>query len=339
MLHLFKSIFGASEQKPSRYDDEIIDWAIEKLVDGTDSRLRHVGGYKRKLRDCVERSVGFVDEAVDSLPAPLAVDPRAFTSNHAIRTWFGTIQTLHETFSLSVQVQQFVRQAESASLTHFFAGMRASIDQKTVLVPELRGELLQREVPRTSFSFTNHAVVAPAATEDALRLEVKERVYMYLVERALASLVAIKHRRGELEKQRTLLRSKLRALNSGGLGMQPFVAATQAESSDSASLEATLDDIESELEHAGGRTDTLDRHLSRVIEVMSAPEHKLRVSKASARVTQMGFLVTDEANEKHEEVEYTKVEPDESGEFVVRLVTFPLKELAPPEQFRPRFYR
>jgi len=339
MLHLFKSIFGASEKKPSRYDDEVIDWAIEKLVDGTDSRLRLVGGYKRKLRDCVERSVSFVDEAGESLPPPLAIEPRAFTSNHAIRTWFGTIRTLHEAFGLSLPVQQFVAQAENASLTHFFAGMSASINQKTVLVPELRGEMIQREVPRTAFSFTNHAIVAPAATEKALRLEVKERAYMNLVERSLAHLVSIKHRRGELEKQRTLLRSKLRALQSGRLGMQPFVAASPMESGDAASLEVTLDEIELELGDATWRTDTLDRHLSRVIEVMSNPEEQLRVTPASIRVTQMGFVSTDEADEEYDEVEYTEVATGQSGDFAVRLVTFPAKELSPPEQFRPRFYR
>ena len=340
MLHLFKSIFGASGKTPSKYDDEIIDWAIEKLVDGTDSRLRLVSGYKRKLRDCVERSVSFVDEAGESLAPPLAVDPRAFTSDHAIRTWFGTIGTLREAFSLSLPVQQFAARAENAALTYFFAGMRASISQKTVLVPELRGDMIQREVQRTAFNFTNHAIVAPAATEEALRLEVKERAYMNLVERALARLVAVKHQRGDLEKQRALLRSKLRTLTSGGLGLQPFAASTPEESGDAASLEARLDEIEAELGHAGARTETLDRHLSQVIEVMNTPEQQLRVTQASIRVTQMGYVVTDETDDEYDEVDYTKVETDnESGEFAVRLVTFPLKELSSPAQFRPRLYR
>lgn len=339
MLHLFKSIFGATEKKQSRYDDKVLDWAIEKLVDGTDTRLRVVNGYKRKLRDSVERSVSFADELGERLPPPLAIDPRAFTSNHAIRTWFGTIQTLRETFSLSLPVLQFVAQPENASLTHFFAGMSASIDRKTVLAPELRGEMIQREVQRTAFSFTNHAVVAPAATEEALRLEVKERIYMNLVERSLARLVAIKRQKGELEKQRTLLRSKLRTLEAARLGMQPFVTASPAESVDAASLEARLDEIESELTHAGGKTDTLDRHLSSVVEVMSNPEEQFRVTPASIRVTQMGFVTTDEANDEADGVEYTRIETGDSGDLAVRLVTFPVKELSPAEEFRPRFYR
>jgi hypothetical protein len=221
MLHLFKSVFGTVEKKPSRYDDAIIDLATEKLVDGTDSRLRLVRGYKRKLRDCVERSVTFVDETVEGLPPPLAIDPHAVALDGQVRAW-GTLQTLREVFSLSQPVRKFVAEPQNASLSHLFAVMRTTISEKTVFVPQLRGDAIHKEVRRTAFNFTDHMIVAPAATEQALRLEVKERAYMNLVERSLGRLVAIKVRKGELEKQRALLRSKLRTLESRQLGMEPF---------------------------------------------------------------------------------------------------------------------
>jgi hypothetical protein len=336
MLHLFRSVFGISEKKASKYDEEVIDWATEKLVDGTDSRLRLVSGYKRKLRDCVERSVTFVDETVENLPPPLAIDPRAFTTDGQIRAWFGTIQTLREAFSLSLPVRQFISEVGNASLAQFFAGMRTSISEKTVLVPQLRGVVIQREVPRTAFSFIDHMVVAPAASEEALRLELKERAYMNLVERSLRHLVSIKRHKGELEKQRTLLRSKLRTLESTQLGMQPFAAAKPTEPGDVASLEAKLDEIEAELGQTAASIETLDQYLSRVIEVMSKPEDQLRITPAAVRVTQMGFVVPDESPEKCDEVEYTNVEARGLGVFAIRLVTFPVKALQPLEQFRPR---
>lgn len=336
MLHLFKSVFGASSEKPARHDGEIIDWATEKLVDGTDTRLRLVGGYKRKLRDSVERSVTFVDEIVDSLPSPLVVDPREFTTNHEIRTWFGSIQTLREAFSLSLPVREFAAQTENASLTHLFAGMRASIDEKTVFVSEQRGDTIQRDVSRTAFSFTGHSIVAPTATEEALRLSVKERAYMNLVERSLAHLVSIKHRKSDLEKQRTLLRSKLRTLESRQLGMQPFADATSKEPADAAALETRLDEIEAQLGQTSASIATLDQHLARVIEVMSAPESQIRVTPASIRVTQMGIVATDDSTETPDEVEYTRVESPGLREFAVRLVTFPVNALSSLERFRPK---
>jgi len=336
MLHLFRSIFGASEDSSSKLDDEVIDWAIEKLVDGTDTRLRVVSGYKRKLRDCVERSVSFVDEAVDGLPPPLAVAPRAFTTSHEIRTWFGTIQALHEAFGLSVPVQQFVARTGSSALTNFFAGMRTSIEEKTVLVSEMQGKMIRRDVSRTSFAFTNHSIVAPAATEEALRLEVKERAYMNLVEQSLSRLVSIKRKRSDLEKEKTLLRSKLRALQSGQLGLEPFVGESPRELADTDSLESRLGQLETELGGTAARIGTLDQHMDCVIEVMSNPEERIRITPASVRVTQMGLLATDDSTDVLDEVAYTRVDVGDSEQSAVRLVSYPVEALIPTEQFRPR---
>lgn len=336
MLHLFRSIFGLSVDSSSKFDDEVIDWAIEKLVDGTDTRLRVVSGYKRKLRDCVERSASFVDEAVDSLPPPLAVEPRAFTANHEIRTWFGTIRALHEAFSLSLPVQQFVAQTKISAPTHFFAGMRASIEEKTVLVSEMHGEVIRRDVSRTAFAFTNHSIVAPAATEEALRLEVKERAYMNLVEQSLSHLVSMKRKRSDLEKEKTLLRSKLRALQSGQLGLGPFVGENPKELLDTDSLETRLGQLETELGGTAARIGTLDQHMDCVIEVMSSPEERIRITPASVRVTRMGLLATDESTDGLDEVAYTRVDAGDSEQSAVRLVSYPVEALMPPEQFRPR---
>lgn len=336
MLSLLRSIFISSGEPASKYGEEIIDWAIEKLVDGTDSRLRVVSGYKRKLRPCVERSVSFVDEAVDSLPPPLEIDPRAFTTNHEIRTWFGTIENLREAFSLSLPVRQFIAQPENGDLDRFFAGMSTAISEKTVLVPELQGEMIRRDVPRKAFSFTNHSIVAPAATEEALRLDVKERAYMNLVEQSLARLVSLKRRKSELERERTLLRAKLRTLRSGQLGFEPYLNEGTDERMDPTSLESRLGEIEKALGDSAAMTGTLERHLDCVIHVMSSPENRIRIVPASVRVTQMGLLVTDDSTEPFDEVAYTRVDAGDREEAAIRLVSFPVDGLIPVEKFRPR---
>ena len=244
-------------------------------------------------------------------------------------------RALREAFGLSRPVQEFVAGADGASLTHFFAGMRASISEKTVFVPELLGDSIQHEVPRTAFNFTGHLVVTPAPTEDALRRNIKERAYMNLVEHSLEQLVAMKLHKSELEKQRTLHKSKLRALKSGALGLEPLVEGDSTERLDAESLGRKLEAIEQELGRAAASTDTLDAYLSRITDVMSHPEDVLRVEPASVRVTRGGFKVTGQSAEPAEDIEYTKVEIDGADAFAIRLVTFPVKDLPPPEHFRP----
>ena len=65
MLHFLQSFFTEQKPKDAAYDDALIDAAMERVISGTDPRLVAVGGYKRKLRPAVEKSVSYVIEVVD----------------------------------------------------------------------------------------------------------------------------------------------------------------------------------------------------------------------------------------------------------------------------------
>ena len=45
MLKLFQSFFGGDESR-GRYPESLVEAAIERTVDGTDSRLRLLPGYR-----------------------------------------------------------------------------------------------------------------------------------------------------------------------------------------------------------------------------------------------------------------------------------------------------
>ena len=57
--------------------------AIERVVDGTDPRLRAVSHYRRKLRDAVAHSVDYVAQQVATLPPAIEVGRRRFTTDPA----------------------------------------------------------------------------------------------------------------------------------------------------------------------------------------------------------------------------------------------------------------
>ena len=70
MLKLFHSIFGR-EAENERYPESLIDAAIERAVDGTDSRLRLVSRYKKHLRPSIIHAIDHVTTLVDGIPPPL----------------------------------------------------------------------------------------------------------------------------------------------------------------------------------------------------------------------------------------------------------------------------
>lgn len=83
MLQLFQSIFGSEPSAPSVHSAELVERAIERAVEATDSRLRAVSGYKKTLRSAVTHALDHVVALVGDCRrysiwtrAPLAPIPR-----------------------------------------------------------------------------------------------------------------------------------------------------------------------------------------------------------------------------------------------------------------------
>ena len=66
-FRLLQSIFSGSSQ-PSKFDKDLMLRGIERVVDGTDPRLRAVSHYRRKLWGAVEHAIDFVVNFVNALP-------------------------------------------------------------------------------------------------------------------------------------------------------------------------------------------------------------------------------------------------------------------------------
>ena len=69
MLRFLQSIFGGVE--PGSYPESLVTEAIERAVDATDSQVRAVSGYQKKLRPAVLRAIDHVVALVEGLPLPL----------------------------------------------------------------------------------------------------------------------------------------------------------------------------------------------------------------------------------------------------------------------------
>ena len=57
MLQFLSSLFASSDKYPSGVNNALISAAIDRVVDGTDKRLRGYGDYRKQLQDSVESAV------------------------------------------------------------------------------------------------------------------------------------------------------------------------------------------------------------------------------------------------------------------------------------------
>jgi hypothetical protein len=251
-----------------------------------------------------------------------------------VRAFFGNADGIDTVFATSPQVRNFMGRIENRTLDYVFAGMRMERREKQTLAPALRGDRVEMDVMRTAVNFSNKVIVLPAASETSLYQELKERIFMTLVERSLHRLTSIKVKKLDLEKQRTLLRRKLKHLEARGLGMEPFTDTAPKDEEDLESIERRLEETDNELQETAASIETLENYLVQINSVMSRPDEHVRIRHSSTWMTPMGFKVTPDVPEDGNEIFYTEIELGETATFVGRLVKFPRREMSPIQESR-----
>ena len=124
VFRFLQSIFAATPAPSGKSDATLIRAAIERVVNGTDPRLRFVNHYQRILWHGVERSVEHVSTLIDSLPPAFEVSKREFTAEPRLRALFASSEHLRETLSFGPALEQY-RQQQFDRLAD---GVRSALD-------------------------------------------------------------------------------------------------------------------------------------------------------------------------------------------------------------------
>lgn len=88
MLKLLQSIFGSAHHENAKFDETLIEKATERVVDGTDPRLRALSGYRKSLRPAVECSVDFVLQFVNRFPPATEFSHSRCSDDPTVKAFF-----------------------------------------------------------------------------------------------------------------------------------------------------------------------------------------------------------------------------------------------------------
>lgn len=327
MLSLLQTIFASSHKHADDEYERIIDLAINMTVEGTDPRLKLIRSYKKRLRDSVEIAVKYVIEVVETMQTPLEMSRSAFAADAQVNAFFASANELEHEISINQSVREFVARSVGSSDDYLYLGLAMSLTKKNVFVPVLKGEIIQHEVARTAINFSGHRFVDPSDSELNLRRKIKQRVFMNLVQCALAELIKIKYRKQELESQRILLRAKLRNIKHQALGLEPLTDAITDENISREKLETELAEIERTLKETAASIETLDQYLEIISNVMANPKNHIRVENTAIRLNRMNFATSPNDEDPGEEIIYTDFESSEPKKIAGRLIKYPRAEL------------
>jgi hypothetical protein len=315
-------------RRAARDRERAVAAAIEQVVDGTDRRIRAVSGYRRQLAPAVGRTLDFIAELVASLPGPVDLSRGAWQDEPHVNAFFGTADDIPTTLTRSKELRDFFqRQADARQAYALLAVTRR---EKRVLGMALQGDMVQREVPQTSVSFTEHRILAPAATEAAVREEAKGRALNLFVSHAQGRLADLLVRREGLERERQLQQLRLRQAQTRA---QSLAAVEDEEgAAETEAIERSLAENARELEALGGALATLDDYVEQVRAVFASPEEHLGRATVSFRVSRMGIKLADGAVDPGSDLSLLELAMGPVRR-VVTLVRCPREEMLSIEQF------
>ncbi|MBK1719995.1 hypothetical protein [Thiocystis violacea] len=269
-MKLFQSIFGGGETR-GRYPESLIDLATERAVDGTDSRLRLLPGYRKRLRKPIVQAIDHVVALVDAIHEPLSARARDHGADPRLAAVFSSAGDMLDLLGRDSALSEFLASAEGRDAGQVSALLLAERVERNILGMDLVGDQVRRDVPQVAVSFTAHRLLDPNASEAESRRQWKRRAFDHLLTLALTRIAEARVERADLTRQRDLLRRKLAALERGGWSFEQ----TEAGHPDPATLVAELDAISAQLDALGADHEVLHIHLRIVAEVLAEAERQL----------------------------------------------------------------
>ncbi len=316
MLQMFQSIFRFERGDTSSHSAELIARATERAVDGTDPRLRALSGYKKKLSGAVTHAIDHVVALVDNLPPALELDRRSYGTEVEITAYFASVEHLREVLERDSTLSQWRRSEQGVVAGQVFMLLLMTLEERKVLGIALEGDALRHDVAQTTVSLSKHQLLDPTGAEDETRQLLKRRAFDHLLALALRRMATAGTERGELERERALLRRKQAALTAGHWS---FDAPGDQGPSDPQTLKQQLKDIESQLGALGSGAGLLGAHLDILVDVLKQAEQNFWSARHSLIVDRMAVKQA-QASALAPEIDLTMLHNATGSGLIARLV-------------------
>lgn len=331
MLKLFESILNLfpGEQTYAAEQDTgySLTEAIDRVIEGTDTKLRLVPGYRKKLQREVSTSLEYISQLVDQISGPMDVSRKTFISDPEVRAYFSTPDALQNIFSCGTELKTFFDQQENAEIEVCFALLCANKEEKKVMGSVLEGEFIRRDVMQTAISFFDYKVLSPAIDDKEVRNGIKKCIYDGLVTYVLQHIASIKIERRDLVHQRRILHAQLRSRQKSGNGLSALLAEAHIESEQCSNLAEELKQAETRLHKITGDSDVLSFYLEEIRKILAQPENFIQLNRACFHLSDMGIKLDVEAAHSDDAVCFSELEITNVMKRVVTIIRYNKNEI------------
>ena len=326
------ALFGGRE--PSADDTaerQLVADTIEAVVDAVEPRVRLHARYRDKLEGCVRKSIAHLRSIGRQQFEPILLTRAAWNDDPRLNAFFATADDVPACLGRSRELRAFFEDPANRDVAEAYALLGVKKAERAVFAPQLVGDTVRHDVAQVSVSFSEHRLVAPAATLAATRLEIGRRALQRLAQVALSRIIALDMKATELQEHKAYLGARLRLLNLARDGMEGIVK-------DPATIAEEIKTVEQELKEtvegyieAKASLVSLDAYMQRIDDVFSHPEQHITLTHTPLRLSRMGMKVDDATTEPVNEVTLAELSIGDDLRAAIAIARCPRSELPPKE--------
>lgn len=331
MLKLFESITRLFSGEQTHLVEQDTGYclaeAIDRVIEGTDTKLRLVPGYRKKLQQEVAASLEYITQLVDQIPGPMEVSRKKFISDPQVRAYFSTPDELQNIFSCGSELTSFFDHQENSTNDECCALLCANKNERKISGSVLVGNAIQRDVIQTAISFSDYKVLSPGNGDKEVRNGIKKCIFDGLVTYALQHIANIKIERRDLVHQRRILHAQLRSRQASNNGLSALLAEAYFESEQCADIAVELKDAEQQLKNITGDKDVFSFYLKEIKKILAQPENFIRLNQMSFCLNDMGVQLEGDAAKLVDEVCFSELEISNVMKRVVAVICYNRNEI------------
>lgn len=310
-------------------EHELVELAVEAVVDAVDPRLRTLSGYRAKLAPAVTATIVHLRSLAQDLPAPVLLARGAWGSDALLNACFATAEDISATLGRCEELRELFASPAAAGSEEAFALLGMLKEERNVLAPAIVDGQLRQDVAQTTVGFRRQTLFAPGTNLIACRRGVGLQIFRRLAALVLQRITALEERATELEQRKALLGARLRMLHLRANGLHGAATEAADDAAEIARIEGELKATVDNYVDARAGLATLESRLAHVNAVFGAPAEHIGLARVELRLNRLGYKVPAESAEPAAELALSELAIGEGLKVIVQFVRCPRSELPP----------
>ncbi|WP_455210197.1 hypothetical protein [Kaarinaea lacus] len=292
--------------------------AVEMVIDVVDPKIRVLSRYNKRLRNAVDITWKYLDTLTNYLPPATHISRKSFSIDPSVRVLFENVESMLRLLNDSEKLTGFFAAHPNMDTAYVFLSMEKN--ERKFLGMELDGDTLKREVVQTAVTFTGHHLLSPALSEQDAKDGVKCLGFVGLLNKVNQVIMQSHYDVKKLEETKQDITAKIRNLKTSSKNTEDddLLATASLEK-----LHNQLREVERDLLQARSETDSPDRHMQVIMDVLCEPEKYLKIEQKSLSVNNLG-IKSDQAHV----IEFAELEIEGLFKRVAKIVSFHRDDLS-----------